>query len=135
MTRVLKAQRFVEEGCIIMRKSSRRSFSTFDRRFRSHFGTTPSICTIIWERLDPYHTIELEYRGVKVKHLLWALMFMKMYCAEHIHASLAGVDEKTFRKWSWIFIDAIAGLEYEVVRSIKKFYSYMQDMNNLHFFH
>ena len=47
------------------------------------------------------------------------MMFMKIYSQEHIHASLAGVDEKTFRKWSWIFIDAIAGLEYEVVRILK----------------
>jgi hypothetical protein len=45
-------------------------------------------------------------------------MFMKLYCSETVHCIIAGgeVDEKTFRKWSWIFVDAIAALHFEVVR-------------------
>ena len=105
---------FETEGLKIM-KRRKKSFHTFFRQFRSHFGTTPTVCLIIWERLDPYENIRPIHKGVKLKHLLWALLFMKIYGTEHFHSSLTGVDEKTFRKWSWIFVDAIADLEYEVV--------------------
>ena len=40
-----------------------------------------------------------------------------MYSTEHIHSSLAMTDEKTFRKWSKIFVQSISELEYEVVSS------------------
>ena len=103
---------FKQEGSDIMRRGSKACL-TFNRRFRSHFGTTTSICVTIWEKTDPYNAIE--YGRVEFKHLLWALMFMKIYTSENILASLAGCDEKTFRKWVWLFIDAIANLEYEVV--------------------
>ena len=69
---------FVEEGGLIMKKSSKKASSTFNRRYRSHFGTSLSVCVIIWNKLDPYNMIQAEYRGVKVKHLLWALMFINV---------------------------------------------------------
>ena len=50
---------------------------------------------------------------------LWALMFMKIYGKERNLYSLAGgVDKKTFRKWAWLFVVAIAYLEAEVVSKI-----------------
>jgi len=64
------------------------------------------------------------------KHLLWALHFMKAYpkqgpaCAT-VGASSGAVDAKTFRKWVWAFIKAIAELE-EVVVS-KFIYSQCED--------
>ena len=51
-----------------------------------------------------------------VEHYFWALMFMKVYGKMHVMCTLAGgCDPKTFRKWSWIFIEAIASCEYLVV--------------------
>ena len=48
--------------------------------------------------------------------MLWGLMFLKIYASEGVLATLAGgVDEKTFRKWAWRFVDAIADLEDDVV--------------------
>ncbi|KAH9095723.1 hypothetical protein LEN26_017765 [Aphanomyces euteiches] len=38
-------------------------------------------------------------------------MFLKVYATESIHATLAGVDEKTFRKWTWQWIEALADLQ------------------------
>ena len=96
-------------GSQIMRRQ-RFDCLTFKRRVRSYFRTSPSICVKIWEKIDPYNAIE--YGRVEFKHLLWALMFMKIYSSENILASLAGCDEKTFRKWVWIFIHEIANLEF-----------------------
>ena len=35
-------------------------------------------------------------------HLLWALILMKLYYSESVHSPMAGVDEKLFRKWTWL---------------------------------
>ena len=49
-------------------------------------------------------------------HYLWALMFMKIYSSETaLCAHAGGVDPKTFQKWIWPFILALAELEYTVV--------------------
>ena len=54
--------------------------------------------------------------GVDPKHLLWALYFLTVYDTEHNSSQRVGkVDEKTYRKWSELFVEAISWLEYEVV--------------------
>jgi hypothetical protein len=58
--------------------------------------------------------------GVKAANLLWALMFLKLYCAESVLATLTGagqksVDKKTFRKWTWLFVEEIIHLKYRVI--------------------
>lgn len=103
---------------IIRRGKARPEFKSENvasRKFLSFFGTTPYVCSLLWAYLDPCNTM---LNSVQPVHLLWALMFMKIYATEAIHCSLAGgVDEKTFRKWSWEFVHAIANLESAVVRS------------------
>jgi hypothetical protein len=65
-----------------------------------------------WKRLKP--------RGGCPEHLLWGLYFMKVYpkqgpgCAV-VGASSGTIDPKTFRKWVWAFIVAIAELVNTVV--------------------
>ena len=90
-----------------------------DRRFRSTFGTTPALCSILWEKLEPWRTMP---KGAQPKHLLWGLMLMKLYLNEHALAALAGgVDEKTISKWAWMFVAKIASLDSDVV-SAKPFF-------------
>lgn len=123
MTRTKKqhptASHFRHAGSLIIKNSKKlRSVRIQDRRFRQHFGTTPEICAEIWERLNPLETIEKEFHVVQIYHLLWALIFMKLYTKESIHASLVGgVNEKTFCKWTWIFVEAISLLEFDLVSS------------------
>ena len=50
-------------------------------------------------------------------------MFMKLYETEADMCANAGglegsINPKTLRKWVWPFMDALAELEYTVVRSI-----------------
>jgi hypothetical protein len=47
-------------------------------------------------------------------------MFLKLYCSESVLATLAGagkksVDEKTIRKWCWLFVEEINHLKYKVI--------------------
>jgi hypothetical protein len=54
--------------------------------------------------------------GGKIEHLLWTLMFLKLYSKQASLCSLAGgVDKETYRTWCWRFIEAIVVLEHYVV--------------------
>ena len=98
------------------------------RQFREFFGTPVEAVEIVWDLL--VRDSLLPEKG-RPKHLLWALHFMKAYpkqgpaCAT-VGASAGAVDAKTFRKWVWAFIRAIAELE-EVVVSIFLIYSQRED--------
>lgn len=75
------------------------------RTFRAFFGTSPQICVIVWNMLSQ------KPANSSPEHLLWALMVLKLYNLESVNASLVDVTEKTFRKWSLIFIRLLAGLQ------------------------
>ena len=97
--------------------------SNGDRDCRSLFGVSEEVCVSVWDLLEPETTMP---KGVAIKHLFWALMFLKTYGNEATLCSLAGgVSKNTFHKWSWIMIDAISYLEPYVVS---------KDNNNLNFF-
>ena len=97
---------------------------TFARRWMSHFAASPTVCTIIWRKLFPVNVNirpdEHMPRGAHPRHLLWALYFLKGYPLNNTARSTVSttnmrVDEKTWRKWTKLFVDAISYLESEVV--------------------
>lgn len=82
-------------------------------RFRALFGISPNMASHVWEMIDPTNQMP---QGVKPMHLLWCLMFLKVYASESVLCALAGgVDEKTFRKWTWLFVYEINDLYPEIV--------------------
>jgi hypothetical protein len=81
-------------------------------RFHSLFGTSPILCTHLWGRLDPHVEMSMAARA---KHLLWALLFLRHYGTETLNTTVTGADEKTFRKWVWLFVFAISNLHAEVI--------------------
>jgi len=100
-----------------------------DWRFTDMFGTSPAVVAWIWNRLKPYETLD-EPGRMEPKHMLWGLLLMKVYGKEEQMLALAGgVDNKTFRKWAWLFVDAIASLEPEVVSSFCLL-SFLQRLSN-----
>ncbi|KAJ3117946.1 hypothetical protein HK098_006075 [Nowakowskiella sp. JEL0407] len=92
-------------GLKFARHHSGRTAKTANKRFRALFGITPKICSLIWQSLVSKPS------GSKPEHLLYALLFLKLYDTEHAHHAITGSDEKTFRKWTWIFIELIADLD------------------------
>jgi hypothetical protein len=88
-------------------------------RFVSFFGVEPLIVSIVWSMLvDVEDEIMVCFAAVdKVKplYLLWALLFLKCYNINTRNAAIAAVDEKTYRNWSWMVVEAIANLDREVV--------------------
>ena len=85
---------------------------TLLRKFRSFFGISPIVCSNAYNKIskDPDFP-----KQTKPYHLLWALMFLKLYSTESIVAGIAGCSEKTFRKWSWTMLNLLDRLEFELV--------------------
>lgn len=86
-------------------RSGRLASYSASRQFRSLFGTSPEVCSILWRQVHS----SIPKRG-KPKHILWALLFLKTYATEDVLSTVVGVDRKTYRKWSWVFINAISHL-------------------------
>lgn len=72
-------------------------------RFRSHYGTSPGVCALIWNKIS-----DIVPRKYTYKHLLWGLLFLKVYATESVTAGMIGVDEDTYRDHLWEVIKAIA---------------------------
>ena len=104
---VYNVMRFVDDG-------GDRELTDNDKdRFKAFFGICPEGCSMIWDMLQPNETMP---KGVKPEHLLWGLLFMKVYATETALVSMVNApDEKTFRKWSQRFVVDISWLESEVV--------------------
>ena len=116
MTGMVEPEEFQLHARIMMRRHSDLSgcVAVESMRFRAMFGISAEICSHLWKMIDPCDFTM--GKGAKTCHLLWALMLLKLYATEATLCALAGgVDEKTFRKWSWRFVSAIAELTPNVV--------------------
>jgi len=56
----------------------------------------------IWHRVQPIH-------------MLWALMFLKLYIPVRAAAPMVGCHEQTYMKWVWIVVKALSEAK-DVVR-------------------
>ena len=81
---------------------------TVNRRCGAHFGATLQVIYFLWCLLDVTNDGP---EGATIVHLLWSLMFLKMYGTIDTMARACGCDPNTFRKWTWLLIDRIHDLE------------------------
>lgn len=103
-------------GMSIMGRNHHHANETSRRRFSAWFGTDPQTCAILWEKLNYYGWLDYAgIRGTHPKHLLWSLMFLKCYATEAVHSANVGVDEKTYRKWIWFYLEGITLLRKHIV--------------------
>ena len=92
-----------------------------NRLFKEHFGISVTVALIVWNLLVEN---DLVPEKGQMKHLLWTLLFLKVYPKQGPVCSIVGgsdgaIDPKTFRKWVWAFIFAISYLEEEVVSLVR----------------
>lgn len=99
------AQRFWRAGHdIISNGKHDGSFTTGMRRFKSNFGVCHRACAYVWDAVGA----EKRPPGSELAHLLYALLFLKVYNTEHQFKAMTGRDEKTFRKYAWKWIVLLA---------------------------
>ena len=80
----------------------------------SCFGACPEVMAKLWTFIDPAETMP---NVAEPKHMTWAFYSMKQYPTEEVTAiNVGGFDEKTTRKWIWLFIEATSYQEHRVVR-------------------
>lgn len=84
------------------------------RRFKSFFGVTPYVCSLIWDKIK--NDVP---NGGDPKHLLWCLNFLKQNSVEHYRRAIFYADEKTIRKWSWLFVELLSNLDVVTLIFIK----------------
>lgn len=95
------------EALVIFRRNHRKkSEALANRQWASHFGTSLEVCVILWEKIKPERCMP---RGASPKHLLWGLYLLKVYgTGDTSSSNVGGVDDKTWRKWTELFVDALS---------------------------
>ena len=109
----------LREGRVIWGRDRdvQRSLQTEDREFREVFGVGAITAMTAWNLLELNHHLPT---GGLIMHMLWAMMFLKVYSKEVTMLKMAGVKcGKTFRKWIWPFINALGELESQVVSNLQ----------------
>ena len=101
-------------GCELMGKKFTKRHDYFIRRFRGWYGVDPAVVAILWNMLET-NGICRRIKSNNIIHLMWALHFLKDYGTEHQYSALFNVDEKTYRKWIWLYIEAIFSLVRRIV--------------------
>lgn len=102
------------ESLVIFRRNQSKSKALAIRQWASHFGTSLEVCVMILygRRSSQKGDVCRE----ELVHLLWGLYLLKVYgTGDTSSSNVGGVDDKTWRKWTELFVDAISYLEYDVV--------------------
>lgn len=102
----MSVELFKRIGNRYIKQTSKTSIKISNRRYKSFFGASAKICSIIWKILK-----DNVPKGSSEKHLLWALFFLKQYQVEHLRRVVLKADESTIRKWTWIYVELLANLD------------------------
>ena len=103
------------------------SKSEKERTFKSFFGIHWNLCETTWALLDNHG----KYKRREPRHLLWTLVFYKVYATEKLHCKIVKEPgktkpaEKTFRMWVRRVSEELADLNFLVVRMITYFFKQM----------
>ena len=87
------------------------------RRFQSHYGSSPLVCSMIWKDLVTAPGQVLPKSATFDKFLM-ALYFLKEYPTKEKLAGMWYTCEKSARKWSWFFVNKIQALQAKKVSHV-----------------
>ena len=74
------------------------------RLFKAHFCVSPFIVSCVWNRLEDATLLPSKSKPF---HLLWTLLFLKLYCPSEVLAGMCGTTGKTYRQWIWRMLDRL----------------------------
>lgn len=99
-------QTFIKLGNVYTETKCSSSEYVALRRFKAFFGVTPHVCSLLWDKIK--NDVP---NGGDPKHMLWSLSFLKQNAVEHYRRSIFHADEKTIRKWTWVFVELLSNLD------------------------
>ena len=83
------------------------------RIFRGLFGCPFKVVSKLWNMLDPIGKMSNRCKPI---HLLWTLVFLKVYKSEAVHCRIVGCKSRdTYRNWVDRFTETIADLAEDVI--------------------
>ena len=95
----------------------------------SMFGVSPPVVAEVWDRINPVANV---HQQSEHKHLLWAMLFLKKFHDDLSLCKIVGAkDPKWHRKWCYLFVDAIAALDGQVIRWNNRFVNWNHQSNCL----
>ena len=86
-----------------------------DRSFKSHFGTTIDVASLVWDRIRENKLCPCSLRPF---HLLWGLLFLKTYSTTEVLATTVKSSCNNVWKWVWIVLRQIQKLKRKVVSNM-----------------
>ena len=92
------AEEFRRLGADLMNRSAEDHGKVFQERWTAHFEVEPEVIADVWQCLvaDIEEDDTPEEKIAEPSHLLWALLFLKVYSTEAVLSSICGVDEDTY---------------------------------------
>jgi hypothetical protein len=118
----LTADEMLRKGLILAGWEAERQIGTDIKtrtaRFKSFYGSQPIVFVKIWEDLQTTDILEARINAKKhlCDHLLMCAYFLKVYPTETTMAGMFKMEEKTVRKWVWLFAKKIQALKKSKVR-------------------
>lgn len=105
---------FFRRGLKYLKKEfdSNQVTKTNHRDFRAGFGISPDVCSWVWTQIHE------DKSNLSPEYLLWALLFLKVYKTETVHASIVETDEKTFREKVFKINELILSLSVDIVSNL-----------------
>ena len=102
------------EGRLVMGRNPFKESApkTEDDNFRALFGCSAGSALHLWNLI--VHEDALPSGGT-LRHMIWTLFFVKVYPTDRTCKIMLGADDKTIRKWVYVFMQAISSLEGIVV--------------------
>jgi hypothetical protein len=87
------------------------------RRFVNYYGSSPTVCTILWEDLQTTFTPEAQIHDNKLnsKYFLMALNHLKCYPKEIDREGPWSISHKVGREWVWFYLEKIQALKAEKI--------------------
>ncbi|CAB9528703.1 unknown protein [Seminavis robusta] len=97
---------------------SKQKLKEEDEIFRGFFGAPIGIIVILWNMIVPL----INMSGAAPKHVLWALVHLKIYSTANVHRRIVGWPSLvTYRKWTWYILGKIASLKADVIKLDNRF--------------
>lgn len=117
---------FLTLSSVMMNGLSGLQNATSKHKFYTLFGVSERLCRIIMD--------ELLIHGFKHSptHVLWGLLFLKVYGTEYVHSQLTNTNPKEFRDNAWEVIRNISKLPI-VSRYYFHFFERRQTVSNINF--
>ena len=92
--------------------AGQRSEKTLPSLCRAHIGVSFAVCADLWKKVQDNGTMP---EKAEPKHLIWALIKLRMNNSSKQDSVMFKADEKTVRKWVWMMLEAIVSIKSSVV--------------------